>query len=1168
MKQKQALTTDILDAINTLSPERRGLLALKLKAKQRSARDKRDVEASADLYNEAGKEGSGELVSWVDRNLRAPAITPAPRDGEIPLSFSQYRLWFLDQLEPNSAVYNVVQALRIEGQLNARAIDDSFREVINRHESLRTTFVSRAGRPSQVIAPNVAWNLPVVDLQGIPEHGREAEVRLLANQEAGRPFDLSRGPLFRITLIRLHEEDHVLLLTLHHIISDGWSMGVLVNEVMALYEASSAGSPSPLPELALQYADYAYWQQNWLQGEALEQQLSFWREQLKGSPSQLDLVTDFPRPAYQTFRGSYRALALSPTLSQQIESLGRRRGASVFMTMLAAFNLLLYKYTGQDDIVVGTPIANRSRAEIEALIGFFTNTLALRTDISRNPSFAELLDRVRQMTLAAYAHQDLPFEKLVEELRPERSLNRQPLFQVMFSFQALPGAPVEIPRLKLSSFNAENLTAKFDLTCYVMESGQGLVAALEYNSDLFRPDTIDNMLANYETLLKNIVANPSAHISELAILTEAGRLQITNDFNNTQRGYPQDACIHDLFEAQAAKSPDEIAVVFEDRSLSYSELNRLANRLAHYLIDLGVGPDVRVAICMQRSLDLAVAVLGVLKAGGAYLPLDVAYPAERISLMLEDSQASVLLTHARLAGEFSERGPRIVCMDQDWPIIAEYGPENPQSGVTPDNLAYVIYTSGSTGKPKGVALCQKALYNLISWQLETPRLCKAATTLQFTSLIFDVSFQELFSTWCSGGTLVLVSEQTRTDPRALLGFLNEKRIERLYLPFVALQQLAEECERERVFPTSLCDVITAGEQLRITGPILTLFENLNGCVLHNHYGPSETHVVTAFGLRGPSEQWPMLPPIGAPIANTQTFILDRDLQPAPVGARGELFISGANLARGYLGCPDLTAERFIPNPYSTEPGARLYKTGDLARYQLDGNIEFLGRADHQVKIRGYRIEPGEVEAALEAHPAIRGAAVLARDDGYGNNRLVAYIVANEKPGPSVSQLQNFLRTTLPDYMVPSLFKEIDELPLTATGKLDRRALPEPDRTRPDQDVAFLAPRNAAEEIIAEIWANLLRLERVGVHDRFFELGGHSLLATQVISRVSEAFQIELPLRSLFERPTVEGLALTVTEAWGGEEIVEEIAATWKQVQQLSEQEVAAMLSEGRAQTVG
>ena len=1146
MKQKQALTADILEAITTLSPERRGLLALKLKARQRR----------------------GESASPVDRSPKATAITPAPRDGEIPLSFAQYRLWFLDQLEPGGSVYNVAQALRIEGRFDLRAMTACFREVIERHESLRTTFVSTAGRPSQVIAPDIAWNLPVVDLREISERERETEARLLARQEASRPFDLARGPLLRTTLIRLHEADHVLVLTLHHIISDGWSMGVLVNELMALYEALSAGLPSPLPELPVQYADYAYWQHNWLQGEALDEQLSFWRQQLNGSPSHLELTTDFPRPAYQTFRGSYSALVLSPDLSQQIESLARRRGASVFMTMLAAFNLLLYKYTGQDDIVVGTPIANRGRAEIEGLVGFFTNTLALRADISQNPSFAGLLDRVREMTLAAYAHQDLPFEKLVEELRPERSLNRQPLFQVMFAFQNMPVAPAEIEGLKLSSFDAENQTAKFDMTCHVMESGRGLVAALEYNSDLFRPDTIDRMLANYETLLKNIAADPSAHVSELAILTDAERLQITGDYNNTRRSYPQDACVDDLFEAQAGRSPDEIAAVFEDQSLSYSELNARANRLAHYLVEAGVGPDVRVAICMQRSLDLAIAVLGVLKAGGAYLPLDPAYPAERIRLMLEDSQASVLLTHARLAGQFSDGGPRIVCLDEDWPAIAERSPENPQSGASPDNLAYVIYTSGSTGKPKGVALTQKALYNLISWQLETPRLCKPAKTLQFTSLIFDVSFQELFSTWGTGGTLVLVSEQTRTDPRALLGFINEKRIERLYLPFVALQQLAEECERERVFPTSLCDVITAGEQLRITGPILTLFRNLDGCVLHNHYGPSETHVVTAYGLGSSPDEWPALPPIGVPIANTQLFVLDGDLQTAPLGARGELYIGGASLARGYLGRPELTAERFIPNPYSTQPGARLYKTGDLARYQVDGNMEFFGRADHQVKIRGYRIEPGEVETALEAHPAIRAAAVLARDDGHGSNRLVAYFVADEKPAPSVSQLQSFLRTTLPDYMVPSTFQEIDELPLTATGKLDRRALPEPDRARPDQDVAFVAPRNAAEEVIAGIWANILRLERVGVHDRFFELGGHSLLATQVISRVSEAFQIELPLRSLFERPTVEGLALAVTDAWGEAEIVEEIAATWKQVQQLSEQEVAAMLSQGRAQTIG
>jgi amino acid adenylation domain-containing protein len=1158
MKEKESIKASVLESVNNLSPERRALLAQRLKNKESRARQQR-IEAGSDgLQKAATMAALDGAVAWADRGSQFPPLARVPRDGEIPLSFGQQRLWFLDQLEPASIAYNVPQALRIAGPLDARAVEVSIREVIRRHENLRTTFASVGGRPSQIIAPAIESTLPVVDLQHLPDSQREAEARRLANEEAGRSFDLAFGPLLRMNLIRLQDEDHILLLTMHHIISDGWSMSVLVKELMALYEAALAGSPSPLSELPIQYADYSYWQRNWLKGEVLEKHLSYWTEQLKGSPPELDLPVDFARPTVQTFRGSYRSRSLDPSLCEEIKALSRSQGASVFMTLLAAFNALLYKHTGQEDIVVGCPIANRKRAELEQLIGFFTNTLALRTDLSGDPTFIELLGRVREMALGAFAHQDLPFEKLVEELQPERNLGRQPLFQVMFVFQNLPTVSPDIPRIKLTPFNADILTAKFDLNFLVMETEQSLAVALEYSTDLFHPSTIERMLAHFESLLKCIAAQPERRISEMSPLSQAEKQQLLARYNDTNRDYPCGLCIHQLFEAQVDKSPDALAVVFEDRQMKYSELNGEANRLARYMMNLGVGPDVCVAISVERSIDMIVAVLAVLKAGGAYVPLDPSYPRERISFMLEDSQATVLLTESKLLAHLPDQRAYVICLDKNRAAIAELDSANPRSSVTANNLGYVIYTSGSTGKPKGIGLPHAALVNLIQWHDSTMLRC--ARTSQFMSLSFDASFHEMFSAWQSGGTLFVIPEMMRRDIEALVRYLHEAAIEKITLPVVMLQQLAEHCVSRDYIPTSLKEITATGEQLQITSPVKEFFKRLNGCPLHNHYGPSETHVVTAYTLDGTPELWPALPPIGYTIANTQAFVLDRYLQLAPEGARGELYFSGIMLARGYLNRPELTAEKFIPNPYVNEPGARMYKTGDIARYLPGGCIEYLGRADHQLKIRGYRVEPGEVEVMLERHPAIREAVVVARDDGSGGKRLVAYIVTKEKPGPAVSQLQNFLRDTLPDYLIPSLFVEMDELPLTPSGKLDRRSLPEPDGARRNQAAEFIAPRNAAEEVVAGIWAGVLRLERVGVHDKFFELGGHSLLATQVISRVRDAFQTELPLRSLFEKPTVEGVVNALVEAWGNAEIVEEIAETWKQVQQLSQGEVQEMLS--------
>ena len=846
----------------------------------------------------------------------------------------------------------------------------------------------------------------------------------------------------------------------------------------------------------------------------------------------LQLPTDWPRPAVQTFRGARHPLVLSQDLTEKLRALSRKEGVTLFMTLLAAFQTLLYRYTGQDDVAVGSPIAGRTRTEIEGLIGFFVNTLVLRGDLSGNPTFRELLARVRVAAFEAYAHQDVPFEKLVEELQPQRNLSHSPLFQVMLVLQNASREVLELSGLAVSSVSSATGTAKFDLILSVHEEAEELRASLEYSNDLFNLPTIERMLGHFEILLRGIVANPEQRLSDLPLLTQAERHQLVVKWNETDRDYPSGKCVHQLVEEQVERTPDARAVVCEDQELTYRELNQRANQIAHHLIQLGVGPEQLVGICMERSLEMVVSVLGILKAGGAYVPLDPEFPKDRLAFMLEDAQISVLLTQNRLAakligdtpskftGDHSQSAIQVVCLDTGCATTSYQNSENPVTKVTPKNLAYVLYTSGSTGKPKGVAMEHSSLFNLISWQIQSG----SAKTLQFASLSFDVSFQEIFSTWCSSGALLLISEEVRRDPAALVRFLTAKSVQRVFLPFVALKQLAETAVGTQSFPPALREVITAGEQLQISGEIKGLFDRLSGANLCNQYGPTESHVVTSFTLAGSPTYWPALPPIGRPIAHAQIYVLDTRLRPVPVGVTGELHIGGLGLARVYLNRPDLSAEKFIPHPFTDEPGARLYKTGDLARFLSDGNIEFFGRIDHQVKIRGFRIELGEIESALSQHSSVRESVVLAREDVLGGNRLVAYIVANQQRAPSAHDLRSFLKQKLPEYMLPTAFVFLDSLPLTPNGKVDRGALPAPDQSSAALEKGYVAARTPDEEKLAKIWAQVLKLNRVGIHDNFFERGGHSLLATQVMSRLREAFQVEFKLRDLFEHPTVAGLA--------------------------------------------
>ena len=1073
----------------------------------------------------AGLAQTIETAQLAGAGLSIPALMPISGDAELPLSFAQQRLWFLDQLEPGSAFYNIQAAVRLEGQLDVVALERTMSEIIRRHEVLRTTFVAVDGEPKQVIKPFTPVTLAVFDVSELNPAERDLETRRLLREEATRPFDLARGPLVRACLVRVKADEHVALVTMHHIVSDGWSMSVLIHEVAELYSAYVRGEESPLLELPIQYGDFAHWQRGWLQGEVLAAQLDYWRDVLAEAPAMLELPTDRPRPREQTFNGAAVSVTLAEELTAELKALSQRERVTLFMTLLAAFQSLLFRHSGQEDIVVGTPIANRRYRELEELIGFFVNTLALRARSLATLRFNELLQRVREVTLGAYAHQDLPFEKLVEELQPERDLSRNPLFQVLFAVQNAPRSALELPGLTLERQGGESRTTRFDLECHLWEEEQVLRGVFVYNTDLFDQMTIERLVVNYQTLLQSIVADATVAVASLRLLRAEDERQLLYEWNETSSEEPQ-GVVHELFAQQVKRTPHQTAVVFDDVSLTFAELDQRSNVVASYLQSKGVGADTVVGVMLERSVEMVVAVLGVLKAGGAYLPLDPEYPRERLQFMLADAAVGVLLTQEQLADSISA-DVDIIRLDTDWHVLFEQAVDERQhAAVTSDNLAYVVYTSGSTGQPKGVAMTHRVLVNLLHWQMG--RSTPAPRTLQFSSLSFDVSFQEIFSTWCAGGTLVLMREAARRDAGALWQLLIRERIERLFLPFVALQYLAEASEHNEEHPSTLREVITAGEQLRITRHIRSLFAKLAGCTLDNHYGPSETHVVTALKLDGDAATWPELPAIGRPIANAQVYVLDERLQPVPVGVAGELYLGGEVLARGYLNRAALSAEKFLPHPFMADGGSRLYRTGDQARYLADSNIEFLGRRDQQVKVRGYRIELGEVEVALRQQPQVREAVVIISPTASGENRLIAYVLTEAETTLTTTALRGGLRELLPGYMIPAAFVLLAEFPLTASGKIDRRAL----QARPVELEASgesVLPRTPAEEIVAAIWAEVLGRETIGVHDNFFELGGHSLLATQVISRVRDAFGQEVALRSLFERPTVAGLIESIEQ---------------------------------------
>ncbi|AKT41191.1 non-ribosomal peptide synthetase [Chondromyces crocatus] len=1049
---------------------------------------------------------------------RPGRIERADRTKPLPLSFAQQRLWFLAQLDPESAGYHVPAGVQLRGALKGHALAQALDEVVSRHEALRTTFSVEEGRPVQRIQAPEPVRLHEHDVTEQPPEARDAAVKALLHALSQQPFDLGTGPLLRADLVKVDAEEHVLLLTLHHIISDGWSTGVLIGELAALYEAAVEGKRSPLPPLSIQYADFAQWQRGWLEGAVLSEQLAYWREQLGDGVAQLNLPTDRARPAVQSFRGAVHTQLLPRGLLEQVQALSQQAGTTLYMTLLATFQLLLGRYASQDDIAVGSPIANRTRPELEGLIGVFINTLVLRTRLSGNPTFRELLGRVREVTLGAYAHQDVPFERLVEELQTERELSRSPLFQVFFIVQNAPMPSLELAGLQMKALDLDTGTSKFDLTFSLVEQPEGLRLWIEYTTDLFEAATVERMGRHFEQLLGAACGQPDMSIWRLPMLGEGELRELVVERNATGRDYPLETTLPEMLKAQALRTPEARAVVFGEDALSYGELDARAEALARRLRRCGVGGEARVGVCLRRSAELVVVLVAILKAGGAYVPLDPAYPVERLGFMLEDAQAALLITQSSLRSLLPEVSMPVLELDTAAAEETAAGPLEPRSGaMLPGQLAYLIYTSGSTGRPKAVAITHRNAVAMIHWALEAFEREDLARVVAATSICFDLSVFELFVPLCCGGQVTLLD--------SILDLPSLPKDSGVTL-VNTVPSAMNELVRSGGLPSSVRVVNLAGEALP-SSLVEGLYRLSHVERVINLYGPSEdttysTMAVLERGHRGP-------PPVGRPIANSQAYVLDAALQPVPSGVPGEVVLGGAGLARGYLGRPGLTAERFVPDPFGGEAGGRLYRTGDLARALPDGNLLFLGRVDHQVKLRGFRIELGEIEAVMGRHPAVREVALLVREDRAGQPCLVAYLVAVEGLGtrPGQEELRRYVGNTLPEYMVPQAVVWLEALPLTPNGKLDRKALPAPEASGLSGEGEHVAPRTDTERALAGVWSTVLGVEGIGVHDDFFALGGHSLLATQVVTRLREVFGMDLPLRALFEARTVGSLAVQI-----------------------------------------
>ncbi len=1061
----------------------------------------------------------------------APEIPRRAANGPAPLSSAQQRLWFYEQLEPGQPTYNVPIVVTLRGPLNVAALETSLNAVVQRHAILRTTFATVDGEAVQNIAPALSIPLPLVEVQALSE----ADIEALLVAEARAPFDLTRGPLLRARLLRRALAEHLLQLTFHHIIFDGWSLGVFLRELGALYAGYVNGQPPALPELPIEYADFAAWQRRELQEEVLQRQLAYWKQRLSGALPVLNLPTDRPRPPVQSHNGTLYRFAFPHALYINAQTFAQQEGVSLFMLVLAAFEVLLYRYTGQADMLIGIPVANRTRHELEGLIGFFVNTLALRGNLSGAPTFREVLKQVRQRTLEAYEHQDLPFERLVEALQPERDLSRNPLFQVMCAFQDTTGTTFSLPGITATVQVLDNRTALFDLSLDIEVTSTGLHGSFEYNTDLFDAATIQRLAGHLGTLLENAVAHPEQTIAALPMMSPDEYRQVLELGRGPTVHYPDPPTVHQMFEAQVARTPDAPAVSGTGQTLSYAELNRRANQLAHYLRALGVGPETPVGLYFERTPEMIVSLLGILKAGGMYVPLDPAYPQARLALILDDAQVRFLVTQRDLAETLSVYPEHLICLDTDGDTIARYSDANPTTNITGANGAYIIYTSGSTGVPKGVVVPHGALRNFILAINAAYHIRAGERVLQFSSISFDAAAEEIYVTLTQGATLMLRTDAMIGSVMAFWQACADWGIHVLDLPTAYWRELANGfptlIRMGGSLPPTLRLVIFGGEKA-LPDDVQMWHAHVGSHVeLINGYGPTETTVAvtvhdltTAEAVAAAQDTVP----IGRPIANVHTYVLDPRLQPVPLGVPGELYIGGACLARGYLNQPELTATKFLPDPFSDAPGARMYKTGDLARYRADGALEYLGRNDEQVKIRGYRVELGEIEAALRHQPGVGAAAVVTAVDEGGQTQLVAHIAHSNGHSVAGEHLREALRQTLPPYMIPASFVIHDTLPLTPAGKVDRQTLAVSGIQR-EARTDYVAPRTVLEEQLAAIWAEAFHVTRVGIHDDFFELGGHSLQAMQLIARIAMLLHVRLPLKMLFLHPTIAELAAALEQ---------------------------------------
>ena len=1084
-----------------------------------------------------------------------------------PVSYSQERLWFLDQLEPGAAIYNIPYISTVKGSIHRSAFNKAVNRLIARHESLRTCFMEAAGKPKQAIYAELSVEVDWEDLSRLDARSAAEKLQTICTQVTSTPFDLSKAPLFRVMLVATARETTIIT-TIHHIVADGWSIGVFQRELAALYQEELGGRPASLPELRIQYADYAVWQREKLEGQGLDRLKQYWIKQLDDATTLLEIPCDYPRPLKQTFNGHIHEFEIPANLTASIREITIDRETTLFMTLVSAFAVLLYRLTGHKDVLLGTPIAGRKGADVENLIGLFVNTLVLRARMEGNQRFVDLLSEVKNTTIEAFEHQDMPFEKLVLELNPKRDLSHGPLIQVLFSLQNLPtleglmAGAAESPVGASQSLDGHTGTAKFDFALFISEVGDKLLCSVEYNTDLFSAGTIQDISGYFLSLLYAISKDPEANISSYPLLSVKQRQRCLENSRGKDLPYSDTKGCHHLFEDQCMVSPEAIAISHTSngvtRRMTYAELNAYANKLARYLASRGVKVGDNVCLCIPRSINQIAAVLAILKAGAAYVPLDQENPLERLRYILSDVSAPLALisrdTRVNLEGSVD-----LVVLEDHAEEIDQQSPENLNNPFSPEAPQYIIHTSGSTGRPKGVVMPHRALVNLVEWQNRESDCPPGSVTLQFSSLNFDVASQEIFSTFSSGGCLQVIDENIRREGPRHLEYLNDHRVRRIFLAPVALEQLANAAVDMDVKLEEMREVIAAGDKLQITDNVRSFFERYPRVRLSNQYGPTETHIVSGHNLEEPPSQWPVHPPIGIPVDNVQLYVLDENFEPTPPRVAGELYIGGAAVAHGYINLPEDSNKRFINDPFQE---GRLYRTGDVCRYNAQGAVEFIGRADQQIKLRGFRIEPGEIEVVLKRYDGVKDAVVIKRKSKQGDDQLAAYLVVDQSAGFDKANLRHFLGDRLPAYMIPTHFIPMEGFPLTGSGKIARLKLPDPDDTESarDRESTYVAPRTSVEQFLVDCWNDLLQVDKISINDNFFDLGGHSLTATQLVSRIRDQFGLEMPLFRIFERPTIELLALEIIQRQASQEEESELEAMLSELEALSEKDSEELLS--------